>query len=110
MGLAVDENRPRLAEFLERLGEDEVVALLGSVDKGEMVFSLPDFEGAFDPERLVLTVDRLSDLYSEEAVITGLVYDGRTLSMETGESRGKSMIDPLLISREGALLDMYDFA
>jgi hypothetical protein len=110
VGLTVVEERPRLTGFLEQLAEDEVVALLGAVDKGEMVFTLTDFTGPFDPDKLTIHIDRLSDLYSEEAVITGLVYDGRTLSMETGESRGKNMIDPLLIGRDGNLLDMYDFS
>ena len=108
-GTTLVENRLRLDDFLELLGEDDVLAVLGAVDKGEMVFSLPDFTGPFDPEKLTITVDRLSDLYCEETVVTGMLYDGRTMSMETGESRGKSMVDPLLISRDGKLLDMYDF-
>lgn len=110
VGLAVAENRLRLDAFLGLLGEDEVLAVLGAVDKGEMVFTLPDFTGPFDPDKLVIAVDRLSDLYCEESVVTGLVYDGRVMSMETGESRGKSMVDPLLIGADGKLLDMYDFA
>ncbi|MEL7640219.1 MAG: hypothetical protein AAGU21_11305 [Solidesulfovibrio sp.] len=109
-GLEVVETRPRLADFLERIGQGEVLCLLGAVDKGEMTFSLPDCTGPFDPDKLSVRVERLSDLYCEEAIVTGLAYDGRTLSMETGQSRGKSMIDPLLIGRDGALLDMYDFA
>lgn len=110
VGLSVREQRPKLEDFLGRLAEDEVFCLLGSVDKGEMVFSLPDFTGSFDPDKLVVHVDRLSDLYSEESIVTGLTYDGRRMSMESGDSRGKNMIDPLLVSREGKLLDMYDFA
>jgi len=106
----VVEERPRLGDFLARIGEGEVLCVLGAVDKGEMQFTLPDFSGPFDPEKLTVRVERLSDLYCEEAVITGLAYDGRTLSMETGQSRGKNMLDPLLIDREGKLLDMYDFA
>lgn len=109
-GLPVAEKLPRLADFLEGLGEDEVVAVLGAVDKGEMVFSLADGDGPFDPEKLTIHVERLSDLYSEETLITGLSYDDRMLSMETGESRGKNMLDPLLIDRNGKLLDMYDFS
>ena len=109
-GLAVVEERPRLGDFLARIGEGEVLCVLGAVDKGEMQFTLPDFSGPFDPEKLTVRVERLSDLYCEETVITGLAYDGRTLSMETGQSRGKNMLDPLLIDREGKLLDMYDFA
>lgn len=109
-GLTVREQRPRLAALLEHIGPDEVLCLLGSVDKGEMAFSLPDFAGTFDADKLAIEVERLSDLYSEETLITGLTYDGRTLSMETGQSRGKSMIDPLLIDAEGNLLDMYDFS
>ncbi|WP_428560778.1 MAG: hypothetical protein ACP59X_17380 [Solidesulfovibrio sp. DCME] len=109
-GLEVEEKRPRLGDFLGRIGQGEVLCLLGSVDKGEMAFSLPDCTGPFDPEKLSVRVERFSDLYCEEAIVTGLAYDGRILSMETGQSRGKSMIDPLLISRDGGLLDMYDFA
>lgn len=109
-GVAVVEDRPRMATFLEELGDDEVVALLGSVDKGEMLFSLPDFSGTFDLEKLVIRIDRLTDFYSEESVVTGLVYDGRVMSMEVGDSRGKSMIDPLLVGKDASLLDMYDFA
>lgn len=110
VGIPVTEKRPSLAGFLNQLGEDEVAAFLGAVDKGEMVFTLADFAGTFDPDKLTIHIDRLSDLYSEESVITGLVYDGRTMSMETGESRGKNMLDPLLIGRDGKLLDMYDFS
>ncbi|MFU2209437.1 hypothetical protein [Solidesulfovibrio sp. C21] len=110
VGVALIEARPKLAEYTARLAEDEVLCLLGAVDKGEMVFTLDDVDGPFDSEKLAIHVDRLSDLYCEESVITGMTYDGRKLSMETGESRGKNMIDPLLISRDGRLLDMYDFA
>ncbi len=109
-GLPVVEQRPRLAELLEGIGPGEVLCLLGSVDKGEMTFSLPDFDGPFDPGDLSVSVERFSDLYSEEVVITGLSYAGRALSMEIGQSRGKSMIDPLLIDADGKLLDMYDFS
>lgn len=110
LGLPVVENRPRLDAFLGLLGEDEVLAVLGSVDKGEMVFSLPECQEPFDADKLSIAVDRFSDLFCEESVVTGLVYDGRIMSMETGESRGKSMVDPLLIGPDGKLLDMYDFA
>ena len=110
LGLPVAETRPCLADFLADLAEGEVLAVLGSVDKGDMVFSLPEASGPFDPDKLTIQVERLTDLYSEEALITGMAYDGRTLFMESGETRGKSMLDPLLISAEGKLLDMYDFA
>lgn len=110
VGIPVAEERPRLAGFLDQLAEDEVLAVLGAVDKGEMVFTLAGFEGAFDPEKLTIHVDRLSDLFCEETIITGLAYEGRPLSMETGQSRGKGMLDPLLIGRDGNLLDMYDFS
>jgi hypothetical protein len=110
LGLPMAETRPRLGDFLTELAEGEVLAVLGSVDKGEMVFSLPEAAGPFDPDKLTIQVERLTDLYSEEAIIIGMAYDGRTLSMESGETRGKSMLDPLLVSAEGRLLDMYDFA
>ena len=76
LGLAVAETRPRLAGFLSSLAEGEVLVVFGSVDKGEMVFSLPEAEGPFDPDKLTLQVSRFSDFYSEESLITGMVYDG----------------------------------
>lgn len=110
-GMPLVEERPRLEDFTADLGEEEVLGVLGSVDKGEMVFTLAEEpQEPFDPDKLTIHVDRLSDLYSEETVVTAMSYAGRMLSMETGESRGKSMLDPLLISRDGRLLDMYDFA
>lgn len=108
-GLTVKETRPHLAEFLAEQSEDEVLAVLGSVDRGEMVFTLPEMVGPFDPGRLVLTVERLIDCYSEEDVLVAMVYDGRPLAVAPGAIRGKGMLDPLLVSTGGALLDMYDF-
>jgi hypothetical protein len=92
-----------------KIGPDQVGALLGSVDKGAMVFTLKDFSGDFQPEKLTAVVTRLDDFFFEDALLTGLAYDGREMSMEMGESRGMSMIDPVLIGADGNLLDMYDF-
>ena len=110
VGIAVAEERPRLDGFLARLAEDEVLVVLGAVDKGEMVFTLEDFEAPFESGKLTIRVDRLTDVFCEETLVTALAYDGRPLSMETGQSRGQGMLEPILIDRDGNLLDMYDFS
>ncbi|KUG28519.1 hypothetical protein ASZ90_001609 [hydrocarbon metagenome] len=92
-----------------KIGDDQVTALLGSVDKGAMVFTLADFDGEFEPDKLSAEVTRLDDFFFEDALVTGLFYDGREMSMEMGDSRGMSMIDPVLIDTAGQRLDMYDF-
>ncbi len=92
-----------------RIADDHVAVLLGSVDKGAMVFTLKDFDGDFDPGKLSVTITRLDDFSFEDALLTGMSYDGREMSMEMGESRGMAMIDPVLIGKDGVILDMYDF-
>ncbi|QLA15744.1 hypothetical protein [Desulfolutivibrio sulfoxidireducens] len=99
----------RFSDVAPRIAEDHVAALLGSVDKGSMVFSLKDVEGDFDPGKLSATLTRLDDFSFEDALLTGMGYDGREMSMEMGESRGMGMIDPVLIGKDGGILDMYDF-
>lgn len=107
--MGIKTESPRLADVAGGIGPDHVGALLGSVDKGSMVFSLKDFSGPFDPEKLTAVVTRLDDFFFEDALLTGLLYDGREMSMEMGESRGMSMIDPVLFDAAGNRLDMYDF-
>ncbi len=107
--LAVSSQSHAFATVAGHIGDDQVAALLGSVDKGAMVFTLPDFEGEFDPDRLTAQVTRLDDFFFEDGLLTGLFYDGREMSMEMGDSRGMSMIDPVLIGADGTRLDMYDF-
>ncbi len=107
--LSVRSRALRFADVAPRVAEDHVAALLGSVDKGAMVFSLKDFEGDFDPGRLSAEITRLDDFSFEDALLTGMAYDGREMSMEMGESRGMGMIDPVLIGKDGGILDMYDF-
>lgn len=108
-GLATRVTSPTLASVAGKIGEGQVTALLGSVDKGSMVFTLADFEGEFEPDKLSAEITRFDDFFFEDALLTGLFYDGREMSMEMGESRGMSMIDPILLDANGQRLDMYDF-
>ncbi len=91
------------------LGQGEVLILLGSQDKGSVSYVLDGFTDDFDPARLMASLDSFEDFRLQDQLITGLLYDGRELSLERGPSTGKSMIDPVLISAEGQELDLYDF-
>jgi hypothetical protein len=107
--IGVREESLPFAAVAGKIGPDQVGALLGSVDKGSMVFTLADFAGEFRPDKLTAVVTRLDEFSFEDALLTGLSYDGREMSMEMGDSRGMSMIDPVLLGADGARLDMYDF-
>lgn len=109
-GLRQKTESPAREPILSRLGPDEVAVVLGAVDKGQMIFSDRAFSGPLVADRLSVTVTSFGDLYCEEAILSGLFVDGKPLSMEMGESRGKNMLDPVLIGPDGKLLDMYDFS
>ncbi len=109
-GLRIERTVIDRAPALERLGDEETAVLMGSVDKGGLVFTLDGVEGEFDPDKLTLCLDSLEEFYFEDALAVGIKYDGREFTMEMGERRGKSMIAPILISKEGRELDMYDFS
>lgn len=109
-GMRIDRKVIDRAPSLAQVGEEEVAILMGSVDKGGLVFTLDGVTGDFDPDKLTLSLEGLEEFFFEDALMVGLSYDGKTMGMEVGESRGKSMIAPILISREGRELDMYDFS
>ncbi len=109
-GLRIERKVVDRAPSLAQVDEEEVVILMGSVDKGGLVFTLDGVEGEFDPDKLTLSLEGLEEFFFEDTLMTGLSYDGKPMTMEVGESRGKSMIAPILISKEGRELDMYDFS
>jgi len=109
-GLRIERTVIDRAPALERLVDEETAVVMGSVDKGGLVFTLDGVEGDFEPDKLTLVVESLEEFFFEDALVVGLKYDGRDLAMEMGERRGKSMIAPILISKEGRELDMYDFS
>ncbi|MGE4296702.1 MAG: hypothetical protein AB7E47_01620 [Desulfovibrionaceae bacterium] len=102
-------NRLDLDSFLPKITDDEVVILMGSVDTGSESFVLEGVEGAFDPEKLCVDIDNFEDFFLDDMLITGMRYDGKDMERVLGESRGKHMITPVLFSKQGKELDLYDF-
>lgn len=109
-GLRIERTVIDRAPSLAQVEEEEVAILMGSVDKGGLVFTLDGVEGDFDPGKLSLILEGLEEFFFEDTLVVGLSYDGKPMDMAVGESRGKSMIAPILISKEGRELDMYDFS
>ncbi len=98
-----------LASILPQIGADETLILLGAVDKGSTVYAL-DGEGvSFDLERLQVHLDSLDEFFFPDRVLTGMQYGGKSMLAARGRSTGRNMIAPVLISGEGAEMDMYDF-
>lgn len=95
---------------MAKIKDDEVAVLMGAVDKGAMLFTLNEFTGDFDADKLTLVLESAEEFYFDDVLIIGMQYDGVQLGMEMGESRGKNMIAPILLSKEGRELDMYDFS
>jgi len=102
-------NRVALEPVLARTSANEVVLLLGSVDKGSQTWVLPDFDGPFSEDSLALTLDSFEELLFEDRLVTGFSYSGRELQRGEGQSRGMNMITPVILSRQGGELDLYDF-
>ncbi len=95
--------------LLSKLGDDEALILLGSVDTGSETYVLDGFEGDFDPEKLSVTVDTFDAFGLEERLVTGMAYAGQAMERIPGKSVGKNMIDPALFAKNGRELTMDDF-
>lgn len=98
-----------LGSFLPQIGPDEVVVLLGSVDKAEQSFTLEAPGDAFDPEKLLLSLVEFEDFAFDDRLVTGLSYDGKDLAPGETQGRGMNMIMPVLFDHQGAELDLYAF-
>lgn len=102
-------SRVSLSALLPKIGPEEVIVLLGSVDKAEQTYSL-DIDGeAFDPEKLQVAVDDFEDFAFDDRLVTGLYYNGEKLAANEPTVRGMNMIMPALFNHLGGELDLYDF-
>lgn len=109
-GLATNANEVELESFLPELkDEQEIGILLGSVDKGQVEYVLDNFDGEFDPSKLVVNIDSLASFRMQDSPITGLSYDGKPLVQAGLRSIGKNMIMPVMFDIEGEELDLNDF-
>jgi hypothetical protein len=98
-----------LGAFLPRIGPDEVIVLLGSVDKAEQSYTLEVAGDAFDPEKLLVNLHDYEDFAFDDRLVTGLAYNGAELAPGEVQSRGMNMIMPALFDHQGAELDLYAF-
>ncbi|NJB67025.1 hypothetical protein GGQ74_000665 [Desulfobaculum xiamenense] len=103
------DNPVRMQSLLPEVHKDEVLVLMGSVDKGTMSYRLDGMKDEFSPARLDVRIDTFADFGFEEPLITGMTYGSRELEAIDGPSKGRRMIEPLLFSQTGKELDMGDF-
>lgn len=98
-----------MSPLLPKIGDDKVLMMMGSVDKGTQTFVLDGFEGEFDPSKLTVSMETFSDFGLDDKLVTGLSYDGRNLTPAGDESKGKRMIVPAMFSAEGDEVELDDF-
>ena len=96
----------RPGAMLPEMKADEVLTLMGSVDKGECVWTLDGFSGEFNPARLTLAVESFAGFGFEDRLITGMSYGGKNLAPGADVSKGKRMVEPILIGPGGEDWDL----
>jgi len=97
-----------MSHFLPKIKADEVLMIMGSVDKGTMHYHLDDFDGEFDPAKLALAMESFADFGLDDRQITGLTYDGKPLIPGHDDSKGKRMIVPAMFSGNGDEVELDD--
>lgn len=98
-----------LEAFLPEIGPEEVIVLLGSVDKATQSYTLEIADDAFDPEKLLVSLHDYQDFAFDDRLVTGLAYNGLELTAGEVQSRGMNMIMPTLFDHLGGELDLYAF-
>lgn len=107
--LTTEVSEVALEPYLAKTGPDEVIILLGSVDKGREGFELENVEGDFDLDKLVVRLDGFEDFFFRDRIVQGMSYAGREMNRLQGPSIGKNMIPPLMFDNQGHELEMDDF-
>lgn len=106
--LETQNNALPLDAALEAIPDDHICILLGAIDKGSESYTL-EIENHFDPSKLLFSLDSLEDFKMSDMLITGVSYDGAPMQREAGKHIGKQMVMPVMFSKEGVELDLYDF-
>ena len=99
--IPVAETPVRPGAMLPEVKDDEVLLLMGSVDKGDARWTLDGFTGEFNPARLAMAVETFAGFGLEDRLITGMSYGGTNLTPGPERSKGKRMIEPALIGPDG---------
>lgn len=106
--IAVDETPVSPAAMLPKIAKNELLILMGSVDKGTLTWTLKDVEGDFKPSRLEVCVETFPSFGLEDRLITSFTYNGIPFSVGQDETKGKRMIEPVVLNPEGDDLELDD--
>lgn len=106
--IAVDETPVSPTPMLAGVGQDELLILLGSVDKGSMNWTLEVPDEDFKPSRLGICVETFSNFGQEDRLITAITYNGVELAMGADDTKGKRMIEPVVLDADGDDLELDD--
>lgn len=109
LDLCAKVNELSLESLLPKLKEDEILILLGAVDKGTATWVLEELPGEFDPEQLLLKLESLEEIRLTERLVTGVTYAGLPLTEIKMQATGRNMIIPAMFDANGKELDLYDF-
>ena len=80
--------------MLTQVEEDEVLVVMGAVDKGSEFFVLDAIDEPFEPEELMLELVGLENFQIQEQLIRGITYKDQPLRREQGRVTGKNMLAP----------------
>lgn len=98
----------RPAAMLPDVPESSALVLMGAVDKGTQTFTLDGLADTFNPARLSISCESFQGFGLEEQLITGMTYGGVNLTPGINFSKGKRVLDPVMISPGGDDWDMDD--
>lgn len=108
-GLNRDVTEIGLAGFLNRIESDEIAVLLGSIDNASVTYEL-EIDGDFDQDKLTLQVQDFEEWRLADPVLIGISYGGKAMEKVGEKRQGMKMIDPVLFSKGGEELSLYDFS
>ncbi|BBD07957.1 hypothetical protein [Desulfovibrio ferrophilus] len=106
--IAVDETPVSPAPMLSQINKDELLILMGSVDKGTLNWTLDDVKGDFKPSLLSVCVETFPSFGLEDRLLSSITYNGIPLTAGTDTTKGKRMIEPVVLNPQGDDLDLDD--
>lgn len=104
-----DVNHIGLAGCLDRIKGEKIAVLLGSIDNASVTYEL-ETNGAFESDKLKLQVEDFEEWHLADPVLTGISYGGKAMEKVDEKRQGMKMIDPVLFSKGGEELSLYDFS
>ena len=91
------------------MSDDEVMLVLGSLDKGADSFVLEEAGPDIDLEGLTLRLDTFEDFGLENRIVSAVSLGGQELLRQPGKRLGRNMLTPKIIAKNGRELELFDF-